>query len=980
MNSHSLCTIRALSKAVSAVIQSTIQPTIQSTLRSTNNTALARSAAATAILALAGSAAYAQDVEEISITGSRIQRPGLISQTPVTSVSRDEIDILATTTLGDALDALPQFLGSAMLSDTQNMFGGGYLGNSGQSNLNLRGVGGSRTLVLLDGRRFVPSNRYGQVDISLFPQQLIQRTEVVTGGASAAYGSDAVTGVTNFILNNEFEGFDSNIQYGVSELGDAKNYKVSMAGGVAVGDSGHFVWGVEGFSSDEITDIGGRDWYKSWGDLDFGAGATPRRVRYENTIRRTETFGGLIRRGPLAGTQFLSDGTAAPFQDGYLMDLSATSGLSRGIIQGNQLGGSGDQVDRYDMQRAANDRYSIYLNYQHRLTDNVTGSLQALVGRSTVDNQKIGYVMSGTWPITIYSGNPYLPDDVQAAMTARNIASFQMDKRVRPGDPINNNRAPLVTEVASLSANLEGEFSNGWNWSFYIQHAQNNRDVDLYGFRVDRMFKGIDAVIHPTTGAITCASTLIEPNDGCIPINIFGFGQTSQEAINWVHDSMYTDATYKQSASEFVVNGEVFDGFGAGPIFMAAGMNWRDDEVDQVSVDAFGPLPEPGSGYITDKDANGNLLYRGLPSVYLDSVPVIDRTNAATYSGQIDVWEAFVEANVPLLEDAAFAERLGVNLASRYTKYSTIDAVWAWKGGVDWQIYDELRFRLTRSRDIRAGNMTEMFDTTAVNAFVDDPWRPDDEIYIAKNINGGNPNIKPEIANTITYGFVYQPNWLEGSAFSVDYYEIKIKDAISSLGTNNIINYCFEENIFCELLSHEPSGRISAINNSTINVGQARTEGVDVEASYRMPVTWFNRSDNLSLRAIASHLITSTITPFDSPTIEQAGVGDRQDTHLTLTASYLAGPLTASWSTRWVSDAKRNLSWVEGIDIAENDIKSHSLSNLRLNMSLEGFGSESSVYLAISNVFDKNQGDLLMLPGLYDVVGRNYSLGFNFRM
>lgn len=963
--------------------ESAIYKAVFSAIRSIPHSSLARNSAVTTIIAMTSTGVLAQEIEEISVTGSRIQRPGIFSLTPVTSVSREETDILATTTLGDSLDALPQFLGSAMLSDTQNMFGGGYLGNSGQSNLNLRGVGGSRTLVLLDGRRFVPSNRYGTVDISLFPQRLIQRTEVVTGGASAAYGSDAVTGVTNFILDNEFEGFDANIQYGVSEHGDAKNYKLSAAGGMVVGQRGHFVWGLEGFKSDEITDISGRDWYKSWGDIDYGPAATPRRVRYENTVTRSETFGGLIRRGPLAGTQFLSDGSPAPFQDGEIMNLSATTGLEDGVIQGVQVGGSGDQVDRYDMQRAGNERYSLYLNYKHDFSENLSGSAQILSGRSTVDNQKIGYVLSGTWPVTIYSGNPYLPDSIQAEMTEQNIESFQMDKSIPNSlDPIKNSRAPLVTAVNSISASLEGEFANGWNWSFYIQHAENTRDVDLYGFRVDRMFKGLDAVINPDTGAITCASTLREPNDGCIPINLFGIGNSTQEARDWIHDSMYTDATYKQSASEFIVNGEVFEGFGAGPVFMATGINWRDDKVDQISVDTFGPLPDAGEGYITDRDAEGNLLYRGLPSVYLGSVPAIDRTNAASYSGQIDVWEAFAEASVPLLRDIVFAQRLDTSLAARYTKYSTIDGVWAWKGGVDWQIYDELRFRLTRSRDIRAGNMTEMFDTTAVNAFVDDPWRPDDEIYIARNINGGNPNIDPEVADTITYGLVFQPNWLEGSAFSIDYFDIKIKDAISSLGTDNIINYCYEEDIFCDLLTYEPSGRISAIDNSTINVGQARTEGVDIEASYRTPIQWFGREDNLSLRVITSHLISSTITPFDSPTIEQVGAGDRQETHMTLTASYMAGPVTVSWSTRWVSDAVRNLSWVEGIDVAENDIPSHSLSNLRLNYNLDGFdlGSEASVYFAVSNVFDKNQGDLYMLPGLYDQVGRNYSLGFNFRM
>ena len=194
------------------------------------------------------------------------------------------------------------------------------------------------------------------------------------------------------------------------------------------------------------------------------------------------------------------------------------------------------------------------------------------------------------------------------------------------------------------------------------------------------------------------------------------------------------------------------------------------------------------------------------------------------------------------------------------------------------------------------------------------------------------------------------------------------KDAISSLGTNNIIDYCFEDGIFCDLLSYEPSGRISAINNTTINVGQARTEGVDVEASYRGTACWFGRDDNFSVRAIASHLISSTITPFNSPTREQVGARDLQDLHLTMTANYMAGPMS--------------VSWVEGIDVAKNDIPSHSLSNLRLTYNMEGLGigSESSIYLAVSNVFEKNQGDLKMLPGLYTVIGRNYSIGFNFSM
>lgn len=958
MRNTSCCKLHSLSRAVSRALQST--------------TALA--------LAMSGTL-YAQDVEEVTITGSRIQRPGLTAPTPVTSISQADADLLSTFTLAEGLDALPQFLNTSLLGETQNQFNGGYLGAGGQSTLNLRGVGSQRTLVLLDGRRFVPTNRSGGVDIALFPQRLIQRTDVVTGGASAAYGSDAVTGVTNFIMNNEFEGFSANVQYGVSELGDAKNYKLSLAGGSTVGDNGHFVWGVEGMRSDEIPNYEGRDWYKSWGDIDFGADATPRRVRYENTTRRFETFGGIITRGPLRGIHFLADGTPAMFQDGEILDLSAQTNMNAAnpIYAGNQVGGTTYQMDRYNMVRAGNDRYSVYFNYKHEITENITGSLQLVGGRSKVDNGKIGYVMSGTWPLTIYSGNPFLPASVQAQMDQLGLQSIRVDKAVPPGlDPLMNSRAPTVSEVGSIAASLEGSFSNGWNWSAYVTNAHSNRDLQMHGFRVDRLFRGVDVVTHPVTGAIVCASTLIEPNDGCVPLNLFGIGNTSPEGREWVHDHMSQHADYKQTSAEFVVNGEVFEGFGAGPVFMAAGVNWRDDRVVQTVEDAFGPLPEAGEGYITDRDANGNLLYRGLPSVYIASVPVIDRTNASAYTGSIDVWEGFTEFDIPILQGARFAEVLNTNIAARYTKYSTISAVWAWKAGIDWRINDELRFRWTRSRDIRAGSISELFDTTAVNAFVtDDPWRPDDETYIAKNVSGGNPEVNPERANTITYGFVYQPDWFAGSAFSVDYYDIRIADAISQIGTNNIINFCYEEGVFCEQLEREPSGRISAIINHFINVGEARTRGMDIEASYRGAATWFGRDDNYSVRLIASRLLESSLQNFNSAPVERVDTGNYQDLQMTLTASYTAGPLSASWSARWVSDSVRSRNWVTGIDIDNNKIPSHHLHNLRLNYNLGLTDTDASVYLAVSNVFDKNPGDLKGLGGLYDVVGRNYSLGMN---
>ena len=926
-------------------------------------------------------------LEEVMVTGSRIQRSGMNTPTPVTAVTQDELEAYTPGTLMDQLDLLPQFLGNATIDDTSNFFGGGYLGAGGQSNLNLRGVGGNRTLVLVNGRRIVPSNRNSTVDISLFPQALVQRTEVVTGGASAAYGSDAVTGVTNFILNTQFTGFDAHLQGGISDLSDAENWRASVAAGFPVGDRAHVTVGVDAYWSAEITSYEGRDWYKSWGDMNFGTAARPQRVRYENTITRNETFGGIIRYGPLAGTHFVADGSAEPFEAGDVLDASALAGLAsvspenpHGIIQGTQVGGSGDQFDRESMRRAELERYSLFANVDYELTDRITGSLQLIGGYSYVDNQKVGYVLSGTWPITIYAENPFLPEDIRTRMQEEGIESFRLDKRVSPRDPLHNGRAPLTTDVISLTGALEGTFENDWNWKFYYQYGESNRDVDIYGFRVDRMFRGIDSVRHPETGEIVCASTLIQPDDGCVPVNIFGIGNTSPEARAWLHDSMWTDANITQHATEFMVDGQLFDGW-AGPILLAAGVNWRRDAIDQLSGDAIdSPIPQNiGEGPVTAFDENGNLLYRGLPPVYEGSAPVIDRVGAASFSGSVSVSEAFAEIVLPLVSGRRLVQRLDSTFATRYTDYEVSGGVQAWKGGLDWQVTDDVRFRLTRSRDIRAGNLSELFDTTILRAFMDDPWHPEEPTYIVRQITGGNPAVKPEEADTLTYGLVYQPSWLSGLAMSVDYYDIKIASAISSIGAQNIVDYCYEENIFCDQITYAPNGLIEAVDNTTINVGEARTRGMDIELSYRRQVSFFGGNESLSVRALGSRLFESSITPFDSPRVERVGSGAFQEWNVNLSASYNVGPVSVSWTTRWANSAQRNLSWVEGIDIADNKIPSHSLSNLRVNYDLDRSAQSISIYGAITNVFDRTPADLDGLEGLYNDIGRAYTVGFRYR-
>jgi iron complex outermembrane recepter protein len=943
------------------------------------------------MLAVSGAAvsAYAQEasIEQVTITGSRIARPGLTSPTPITSMDRDELEVLGPGTLMDGLDALPQFMGSATLGDTENYGGGGYLGSGGQSQLNMRGMGFNRTLVLVNNRRQPATSRNGSFDISMLPQILVSRTEIVTGGASAAYGSDAVAGVTNFLINEEFEGFEANIQGGITDIGDADNMRMSLGAGLAIGEKGHFVVGIEGFKAAGIANIHSRDWWKGWCNLDMGVNAQPRRVLAENCMNRTQTYGGFVSTGPMVGTMFLDDGTPTMFQSGTQLDAAALSGLTRNAISGNSAGGDGGQFAREQMRRASQERASIYMNYKHEFNETLRGSVSTMYGHSFIDNERIGYFLFGQWAPTIYSGNPYLPEAIQTTMTTRNVQSFALQKRVIPTDTLHNSAAPLTTNMFTLSTALEGELSNGWNWNWYYQWGESNRDVELHGARVDRLYRAIDTVRHPNTGAIVCASTLLYPNDGCKPLNIFGVGNASPEALDYVHDHMFTDARVRQHATEFVLNGEVWEGFGAGPVFMAVGANWRRDEINQISGDALNTPPAlDGQGPVTAFDAQGVRMYRGLPNVYERTGNIIDRVGAATFQGSVDVWETFAEAIVPLVSDQPFMELLESSFAIRHTDYEKSGDVLSWKVGFSWAINDQLRLRLTRSRDIRAGNLSEMFDTTQLYAFMADPWNPQLDTYTVKQILGGNPAVQPEEADTITYGFVFQPSWLQGAAFTMDYYDIKIAEAISTIGAQNIVNYCYEQKLFCEQIDFgsggtgRPGDVIESVDNTTINVGAARTRGIDYELSYRTPVTWFGRNDNLSVRMLTSRLLESTITPFNSPTASQLGAGDLQRINSTFIASYLAGPATLSWTTRWVSDSVQNPIWVSGRDVDNNRIPSHHLSNLRLGWNLEGIGSgDANVYLSINNIFDRNPGHLRGFAGIYDILGRNYTVGMRYK-
>jgi outer membrane receptor protein involved in Fe transport len=623
------------------------------------------------------------ELTEVTVTGSRIVRRGAAGPTPVTSVEASDLRVMAPTTLMAAINQMPQFVNN----QTPETAGNVTSSNVGASYLNLRGLGVNRTLVLLDGRRIVSSTRRGPVDVSLLPESLLRSIEVTTGGGSAAYGSDAVSGVVNFLLDTEFTGVKAGLQGGITERGDNENLKASLAGGLALGERAHLIGSMEYYSSRLIPSITSRDWFAGWALVSnplTGAG-NPVRVLARDVHSRLFTYGGLITAGPLAGTTFLGNGQTGTLQPGTLVTANM------------QAGGGGEDTAEIGTMVPGLDRVSGFARVGYDLDGGHRVFLQALVGQSTTDFESPPAGMQlGTWAATIYRNNAYLPASVGAQMDAAGITSFRYgragdldygaDKKVR-------HRNLLTSSTIGASGRLSGD----WRYDAYYQYGRTNSRTTMFGaLRLDRIYQAMDAVIDPVTGAIVCNSTLTFPGNGCVPMNTFGVGSPSPEAIAYVtHPRIDEVSRLQQHAADFTLQGEPFTTW-AGPVAVAAGASYRRDAFTQrvYPVELHAGVDMPAADAMTG--------YRGLPAPYVGLPNIFERGMSSQADGSYDVWEVFGESLLPLAKNSFLAHSLELNTAVRYANYKGSGGIMAWKAGLDWAPVAGLRLRATRSRDVRA--------------------------------------------------------------------------------------------------------------------------------------------------------------------------------------------------------------------------------------------------------------------------------------
>ena len=909
-------------------------------------------------------AVAATPAEDIVVTGSRIVRNGNQAPTPVTAVSVEALAATTPSNIFDALQKLPQFVPAG------GQRGGAVNGgNPGGSFLDLRGLGANRTLILFDGHRVPPTTRDGTVDISTLPQLLMQRVEVVTGGASAVYGSDAVSGVVNYVLDRKFNGLKVQAQAGISERGDNGSRRLGAAVGTDLfSGRGHFLASAEYYKSDGIPKIvnrpSGAAVYALLGSVPGStsvAGTAGNPLALFSNVRSTQNgYGGYI-----IGSAF----------NGYTFD----NGAARRLVQGQATGSSNGQIGGQGPINTGSllgdlETTQLFGRLDYDLTDGIRAYVQGSFSRAKTFSN---FVNVYTVFQSIRGDNAFLPADVAAAVGPNN--NFLFSRTNIDTLPF---RLATKTDNYFVNAGLEGSLGT-FNWDVSYIHGQNKAKRVIVGnLNVARYLAATDAAVAPN-GSIVCRATLSNPSlfPGCVPLNILYGPQTNTpQGWDYVRQDTSSVLTTRMDDVAASITGSPFSTW-AGPVKVALSGEYRHLSQRNESDVQSGPVDCTGLNRV----GCGQILYT---VNYLQSVTV------NSFAKQ-SVSEAAIEVDVPVLANLPLVESFNLNGAARYTHYTTSGSVTTWKVGADWHMGGGLRLRGTVSRDIRAPTLNDLFaGNTRSGTGFSDP-------HTGQNLGttlqtGGNPNLKPEKAKTFTAGLVYQPRGLPNFSVAVDYYNIKISDAISILSgaDANVANLCEQSNgisVYCDLIIRPlPFSDRSTANYPTlllsqpVNVATTKTHGIDAEINYRFNLA----GGQLSLRGLGSYQPKFTTVQFPNElAINNAGVAQRAKLRASVLVGFQTGGFAITTQTRWRSAVKYNGD--PRIIFAEDyRVPAAAFTDLSVSQSVNGFGGEAELFLNVSNLFDKappvypGAGATVAIGGTFpalnsdDIVGRAFTVGF----
>ena len=931
---------------------------------------------------------YAQDdskdaIEEIVVTGSRLVRSDLSAPSPVSVLSAANIRSSGNVTIEETLNELPQL--AADNTSSANAAGG-----SGVLTADLRGLGAERTLVLVNGRRFIPANESGFVDLASIPDALVQSVEIITGGASAVYGSDAVAGAINFKLKDNFEGLEANYSYGQTFKGDGLTHKIDITvGGNFADDRGNAV-------------INGS--FTSRGGVFFE----------DREFSRLSLF---VNNGKLApGGSSNVPGTRISLKGADLanlvgVNLNTCEGGSR--ARGVRFDSSGAPVAFCDPQDRFNFAKGNYLlrplkRYQinglghYDVTDNITAYAELIFVDSRNEYQQApnaGELSTNGAP----RGELHLPDYANNTTLSQPFRDF-LSRNAWKFDPDGDGVAVITStgrrfietgartfkyerSSFAITGGLRGDFEisdKNWQWDSFYQFQRTKSDSDISGeISSVRMSLGLDVIPDPKNpGKMICRNQF----DGCVPVNPFGIDSISPKAAAFISPNHGSTTVLERQVFGGYVSGELLE-LPAGPVAAAFGFEHRRENFD------FRPDSSEQGGEFGDPTPPRN--------------------------GAFNLTEFYAEARVPLITDSPMAEYLGLELAIRTSNYSNFGSVTTWKVGGEWMPIDWIRVRGAYNVAIRAPNLSELFSTvsigfTAGDDLCDKDFKPSaaqKALCVAQGVSsgdiddfehnnvgfgvqtGGNPNLTPENSDTWTIGAVISPSEIEGLNITVDYYSIKIDNAIAKLNAQYIVNTCFaggdNSTAECQAIVRTSDGQIDYVRAPISNIATEKATGVDLQIDYgfELPSLFALGSDDagLKLSFMSSWILKSERTPLPGGTaIDCAGhfgsscsgfgtpmlPANKQVFNMT----YESGPLSVRFQTRRIAgfthfkpDPKNVIKSTPAEFYLDLSTSYQALENVEIFVGIDNIANAQPPILGYSLAGDANVD-----PGLYDLLGRRF--------
>jgi outer membrane receptor protein involved in Fe transport len=897
-----------------------------------------------------------EDVERISVTGSRLTRTTFDAPTPTVVISAADIKITGAVNINDVLSSMPQF------GDGLDSTSGNYsFGNSGINALNLRNLGETRTLVLINGKRPASISDDAQflyADVGLIPTELVERIEVLTGGASAIYGSDAVAGVVNFIMKKDYEGTSIRAQVGTSDNGGHDTQALTLTHGLNFNDDrGNFT-----VSVDYVKDSALRQSDRK------NSGSQRRSVTNPDNTGPEDGIPDKIGVKDMTTTQWGAEATIFSVwngaDNGYDWYDMTNGDPTLRVPANNQYDGwlsrdgSGFPLDRWGYIEDPFERLTVYsaLNYSF---DAVDVSFDITYASSESSNT-IDPPFQRTW----YSYDDLnatfdVPDSVNAVNP--NQDWVQLHYTFFEAGPRNH-----TNEREYLSSNLaiSGFLAEDWFWDVSLSVGTSSQELMINNeLRNDRLDGNYNA-IGPCEADSNCPA--FSP-----------FERPSQALLGYVLDSHLTTTDVDNRSLTANIGGDVFE-LPAGPVQLAVGAEIRYEALKYNPSQLW---------------QSGNISSTKTP---MDA----DRT----------ISEAYTEILVPVISDVTLIKNLDVEMAVRAADYSTESASFtSSKFAVNWAIDDSWRVRSTFSQAVRAPQLTEMFagqsigyqtmtdpcDKDEIDGGPSDGRRADNCALLGipddftsnltsqrgKVLSQGNEELKEEKAETFTVGFIYQPTYFEGFRLSLDYYDIKLEDAIAGFGGNDMLTNCVDlapnsiDNDFCTQVYRRNDGFVESVNASSLNADQSRRTGIDIESAYVY--------DNFTFKLVATHQLETSFTEFDVASQEfikddftgQLGSPEWQGQ---LVNSYDNESFSASWTIKYKQGG------LFDIDASEERYDDQEIDD-RITHDARAaydFTEGLKVYLGVNNITDEMGTDHWATSGGtvngFGILGRTYYLGMNY--